>query len=581
MRMRRRNFIGCIGALPLVGVGTAFADEKPLLRIGVLTDTHVGRTKSTCGRVRQAHDLFRRHSVEMIVNVGDVADYHFPTGYAAYRKTVEEAYAGVPAAERPKELFVYAAHDYFNYRGNSRKEWAQHATEAYAQMQRHIGAENGPYAQGSIKGFPYVVLPQVMTGGVDFAKCEKMIADAVTANPGKPVFVFAHEPPAGTTRCGTGHPKKRAIFNKYPQVVNISGHTHGTLAEERAIWQGEFTSVNVGCLQKWGSGRSGAVGYSSPAMQNYGVLIVDVYSSRIVFRRFDVRDGAEYRAENPWMIPWPFDPASAPYSLKNRKDMYTVPRFAEGAALSVMDSKMESGGVQLTVPATSGEPRPFVYRVRMDRLDDEGKWSVHTRRDFIGDVWQREHERPAKYEQEFPSAYFEPGRKYRFRVAPVNFWGREGEVIEVEFAAPECNFKSEVVWESSNPMDECPILSNVTQKTLQPRDGKFCKLDNHYAWFVFPKGVWDGEQGTRFRLVADIHTIQKREPTWTLVLVNAQPWKYGSGRVCTPGGDSGTFRYVMDLSKKEASHVYHLLIREGGEGKLRIERIRLERLPPA
>jgi hypothetical protein len=248
--------------------------------------------------------------------------------------------------------------------------------------------------------------------------------------------------------------------------------------------------------------------------------------------------------------------------------------------LTVEASKKESGGVLLTIPVTSGEPRPFVYRVMLDHLDDEGKWSVHARRDFIGDVWQREHERPAKYEQEFPSAYFEPGRKYRFRVAPVNFWGREGEVIEVEFAAPECNFKSEVVWESSNPMDECPMLSNVTQKTLQPRDGKFCKLDNHYAWFVFPKGVWDGEQGTRFRLVADIHTIQKSVPTWTLVLVNAQPWKYGSGRVCTPGGDSGTFRYVMDLSKKEASHVYHLLIREGGEGKLRIERIRLERLPP-
>ena len=444
-------------------------------------------------------------------------------------------------------------------------------------MQRHIGAKNGPYAQGSVKGFPYVVLPQVMTGGVDFDKCEKMIADAVAANPGKPVFVFAHEPPFKTTRCGTGFPKKREMFNKYPQIVNISGHTHGTLAEERAIWQGEFTSVNAGCLQKWGSGRSGAVGYSSPAMQNYGVLIVDVFASRIVFRRFDVRDGAEYRAENPWMIPWPFNPATAPYNRKNRKDINDVSHFAAGAELVVTDSKKESGGVLLTIPNTSGETRPFVYRVRMERLDDNGKWLVHTRRDFIGDVWQRVDERPLNYEQEFPRSYFEPGRKYRFCVAPVNFWGKEGKPLKVEFAAPECSVKPEIVWESANPMDECPVLSDPLKKTLQPRDGAYCKMTSHYAWVSFPEKVWDGDKGTKYRLVIDMHTIQKESPTWTMVLVNQQPWKYGSGRICTPGGDSGTFRYVIDFEKKEAFHVYHLLIREGGAGKLRIERLRLER----
>ena len=575
MTMRRRSFIGCVGALPFAG--SVFADERPSLRIGVLTDTHVGKTKSTCGRVKLAYGLFRKHNVDMIVNVGDVADYHFPTGYAAYRKTVEEAYAGMPAAGRPKEVFVYAAHDYFDFKGNSRKEWAQHATEAYAQMQRHIGAENGPYAQGVIKGFPYVVLPQVMTGGVDFAKCEKMIAEAVAANPGKPVFVFAHEPPSGTTRCGTGHPKLREIFNRYPQIVNISGHTHGTLAEERAIWQGEFTSVNVGCLQKWGSGRSGSVGYSSPAMQNYGVLIVDVYPSKIVFRRFDVRDGAEYRAERPWMVPWPFDPASAPYSRENRKDAEDVPGFACGAALSVSASKKEEGGVLLTIPNASGETRPFVWRVRMERLDGEGKWRMHTRRDFIGDVWQRAHERPASYGQEFPRAYFEPGGKYRFLVAPVNFWGNEGKPLEIEFAAPECAVRPEIVWESADPMAECPVLSDPVGKTLQPRDGGYCKMTSHYAWVNFPDTVWNGEKGTKYRLVADIRTIQKESPTWTLVLVNRQPWRYGSGRVRTPPGDSGTFRYVIDFEKKEASHAYHLLIREGGAGMLRMERIRLER----
>lgn len=581
MTMRRRSFIGCAGAFPLVGAGTVFADEKPLLRIGVLTDTHVGTTKSTCGRVRLAYDLFRKHNVELIVNVGDVADMHYPTGYKAYRQTVEEIYAGVPASARPKELFAYAAHDYFDYRGSNRREWAKHATEAYAEMRKHIGATNGPYDEGSVKGFPYVVFPQVMTEGVDFARCEKMISDAVAANPGKPVFVFAHEPPARTTRNGRGHPKIREIFDRYPQIVNISGHVHGSLSDERSIWQGNFTSVSAGCLKKWGGGPQGVIGNNAPYMQNYGVLIVDVYSSRIVFRRFDVRGGEECHTSNPWMIPWPFDPATAPYRMETRKDVAEVPRFAAGAALSVAPSAKHDGGILLTVPSASGDPRPFVYRVRMEHLSADGKWRKHVRRDFFGDAWQRARDRPASHGQEFASSYFEPGEKYRFIVSPVNCWGREGEPLRTEFTAPERKSVPQVVWESRNPMEECPLLSDPAKKTLQPREGEFCKMTSRYAWIVFPDGVWDGEKGSRFRLIIDIHTVQKEWPTWTFVLVNVHPWKYGTARVSTPTGDSGTLRYVMDLTKREASFVYHLLVREGGNGLIRFDRIRIERLPDA
>ena len=55
MVVGRRRFIGCMGALPLVGGMAAFAEEKPLLRMGVLTDTHVGETKASCRRRQLSH----------------------------------------------------------------------------------------------------------------------------------------------------------------------------------------------------------------------------------------------------------------------------------------------------------------------------------------------------------------------------------------------------------------------------------------------------------------------------------------------------------------------------------------------
>ena len=116
MTIGRRRFLECAGTIPFVGALSAFADGKPLLRIGVMTDTHIGKNKKSCARVKLAYELFRRHGVDLMANVGDVADFHFPTGYKAYRETVEEVFADVAPENRPEELFVYAAHDYFNYK---------------------------------------------------------------------------------------------------------------------------------------------------------------------------------------------------------------------------------------------------------------------------------------------------------------------------------------------------------------------------------------------------------------------------------------------------------------------------------
>lgn len=576
MAVGRRRFIGCMGALPLVGGMSAFAEEKPLLRMGVLTDTHVGETKASCRRVKLAYRLFRNHGVDMIVNVGDVADYHYPKGYKAYRETVNEVYAKVAVADRPKELFVYAGHDFFKYKDSARKDWHRHATAAFADMQRLIGASNGPYAQGSIKGFPYVVLPQTMTEGLDLARCERMIAEASAANPGKPVFVFAHIPPANTTRSGRGHPEKLKMFSKYPQIVNISGHTHGSLSDERAIWQGMFTSVNAGCLQNWGDGRDGIVGNSVRRMSNHGVLIVDVYASRIVFRRFDVRDGREYHAENPWVVPWPHDPATAPYALERRNRNMPKPAFAPEAELKLAPLK-SAGGVVLTVPVTVGEPRPFAYRVRLERREADGRWLSHARRDFFGDVWQRESERPEKYEMEFADAYFCDGGRYRFRVAPVNFIGVEGKCVSLEYDASASESES-IVWECADPMKDCPFLFGLAGKEPVSRKGDFYEMDGRDARLVFPKGVWEGEKGAKFRFIADIHTVQESLPAWTLVLRNPKPLKNATGRVSTPPGDSGMLRYVLEFEKIQSNHDYYLLVREGCAGKIRFGKIRIERV---
>ena len=216
MQTTRRGFLGGAAAFaPFAANLWAVEAEAPLLKIGVMTDTHVGTTKGSCARARLAYEMFRDMGVDLIANVGDVADHHYPTGYVAYREMEEETFAKVPAAKRPKELFVYAWHDAYAYKDHPREAATKDSPEAFADMEKLIGATNGPYAEGEIKGYPYVVIPQLYgTQGVDWRRFDKMLADAVASHPGKPVFVFAHQPPAGTTRSGRGIPKKRAVLNK-------------------------------------------------------------------------------------------------------------------------------------------------------------------------------------------------------------------------------------------------------------------------------------------------------------------------------------------------------------------------------
>ena len=574
MKATRRGFIG--GAAAFAPFATRlWAAEAPLLKIGVMTDTHVGKTKESCSRARLAYEMFRDMGVDLIANVGDVADHHYPTGYTAYREMVNETFAQVPAERRPKELFVYAWHDAYAYKGHPREASTKDSPEAFADMQKLIGSPNGPYAEGEVKGFPYVVIPQFYgTEGVDWKRFDKMLADAVASHPGKPVFVFAHVAPHGTTRSGRGVVEKRNVLNKYPQAINLSGHSHGSLRDERAIWQGEFTSVSIGCLQNWGGGLPGT---APKRMENYGAVLVEVFADRIVFRRFDVRDRKEYSANAPWTVPWPFDPATAPYRPSVRKPKMPAPNFAKGAAIEVKPDADPFSMMSVTFPAASVGTRAFAYRVELQRRV-EGKWSTFARKDLFGDFWMRESDRPAKVTQCIGAPYFDEGAEYRMVVAARNSWGVEGVPLEKTFTAPKPERKGELVWESADPMKDCPFVPGlVGGKAKKAVDG-FFEHGTGNARLVFPKDVWKGEKGTRFRFTLDMRTVQEKGPCWTIVLRNRKPLDNAVPRIATPVGDSGVQRYVMEFRKPNAAYTYYLLIREGAGGKVRFEHVKIERI---
>lgn len=77
---------------------------------------------------------------------------------------------------------------------------------------------------------------------------------AVNASADKPVFVFHHEHVKNTVYGssdfdGWGNRFFNGIFEKYPNVVDFSGHSHYPVNDPRSVWQKEFTAFGTGSLK--------------------------------------------------------------------------------------------------------------------------------------------------------------------------------------------------------------------------------------------------------------------------------------------------------------------------------------------
>lgn len=550
MNVNRRDFVcGGIGLAAtavlsrcLAGSGMGMASvrrpEPPLFRMGVMTDTHVGSTRASCGRVKAALDVFRKVGVDLIVNNGDIADHFNPPGYRALRELYTEAFPDT--VRRPREIWVYAWHDAYAFHGAPIGEEVKNAPAAFAEVRKCLGAEDPVTTSFVFRGIPMVVVNQ-------FDKEETfhaLVDNASRANPGKPLFVFSHEPPAGTVynswKWGNGYQAK--ILERYPMAVVFSGHVHNSLRNDLNIWQDKFTVLNAGCLQHWqGFLPNGQV----LDKQSYGVMTVDVFENRLCVRRFDVRSGEEIEPETPWNVELPCPSENAAYSSAMKRARAGVPQYPKGAAASVRAD--DFGSVTLTFPEVEGKTRAFHHRVDVEKMGEDGIWSYRTSRTVFGDSYLAEAKKDLSVE--FDYGFFNPGETVRFVIRPLNAYGVAGRALALEYRIPEPRVGYEVVVDSDWSQDAFPVRNENGRRRL-----------------VLPDGAFDGSPQSHFTLVCDIRTELPEDGHYVeLQLMDAKTGEARSPWFASPDGDSRTMRYVFSFChpKNSSSGTCHLQISRG------------------
>ena len=573
--INRRKFLACTAGLVPFARIFAMTKEAPVMRLGVMSDTHVGKTVESCGRLRMALELFKAKGAELIINNGDIADHFYPTGYQAYRQVAEEVYGSNYA---PQEIFAYAWHDAFDYHQHTRDQVVSDAPIAFEEVRRLLKAPNGHTAEVRFKGYTFLVMPQ-FTGSKGFLswdEYEAKVASACRANPGKPVFVVDHVPPEGTVynSYNWGSSSLRKVLDKYPQVVDFSGHVHGSLRNDLLIWQKEFTVINSGCLQKWDGLLSG----NEPAnKQAFGVLTVDVYSDRLLVRRWDVRDRSEIDPEHPWVVPLPFAAETAPYVRARRAATEPKPRFSPSARLSVVPEGRPFAGFRLSFPEVGAHT--MLYRIAAQRKDGNGDWATFTWLETYSDYWMYPKDRTGRAEFLFRPEYFNPDTEYRFMVAPVNQYGVSGRPICAEAKSPAVFAKKETLYVSEHPMQELVFCrSRGSNRHVVADDGFYGPISGG-QWLKLPEGLFKGPKGTKFLATIDMRTVQPAEGSqWGISFYDPIRSTCVSGRMLTPPGDSSDERYVLEFVKRNDLDTCYIQFDWGTDGRVKFNRLKIERV---
>lgn len=556
MSWSRREFVAGASAFGVAGGTEVFAAaEKPVWTAGIMTDTHVQTRRKDASLVRKACELFARRKVDLVVNCGDICETYDPRGYAAIRKVYDEVFAGL----RPQEIWVYAYH-----------EWVRRLKEPHdtvmADVQKHLKAKNGPYASMTLRGYPIVVVPQITW---ETAKVEEMISAAEKAHPDPriPVFVFDHEAGWNTNDATItwGTYDRLELYSRHPRVILVSGHAHSSLRSELNCWLGGYASINAGCLDKWRGDAAAATYVGKP---EYGVLIMEVYRSRVVFRRFDVRDGSEYSPDAPWTVALPYKHSEDPFARLRNDGGAGIPQFPGGAALSVGFDGDPAGKVMLKFPAASVD-KDYLYRI--DISDDKGV-RLGCREEY-GQFYLGDAEKSSVITLAVPAGYFEPGKRYGLSVTPCDCLRRSGRPISAEFVMR--GRTGETVWDCADPMTACRFLSGRTGSSPVPLKDGYYGMSVRDNRLVLPENIWDGAKGTRFRLTVDLEMKSSR--VWAFVLCNAEKYRPVNPRIYSPREKKFRQRVVIEFAKPTDGFRGVFVVKEGGRGEVRFLRVRLER----
>ena len=339
-----RRAVGLLVLCPLLCACAAKPAEDPVLRVGIVSDVHIGfhSTYQQSERLEKVLTFFKNRGVDAVMIPGDLQDHWTTPQYdmADQIGWIEEFtdiwFRVFPdgkndvTGQKIVPLFIYGNHD------------EDLCAEGY--WPERLGQYQDAFAT-QIKGYWFV--------GAHYTREEEARelihqAAAQAKQDGKPFFYMQHLPVQASV-LGSGVGLKNTGTTVYEDIrdfdhaVVFSGHTHIPLTDERSIWQpgpkdaSRFTAVNCATIN-----YSWIASYTS--MEINGIpdhtqqaMLMTVDGAQVTLERYSFY-GDENVDGDPIGLPWSFDALAPekPYGYDVRAAQAAAPEFDTDAQLEIV-----------------------------------------------------------------------------------------------------------------------------------------------------------------------------------------------------------------------------------------------------
>ena len=342
----------------------------PLLRIGILSDTHINADTrySMYDRLEKALMFYKQKGVDGILITGDLQDNRTtPEEAVSAMEELQEIWLRVfpnnindLTGEYVEPMFIYGNHD-----------------EALVEQQYWFDGIGSDYEDAwikEIKGYQFV--------GVHYTKessnlTQKLLEQAKEASGDKPWFFAQHVPMKDTviggmaSYDGNRFPIQSTV-KKSANCVVFTGHTHIPITDERCIWQSngkkdaQCTVVSCGTQHYSYLKDFSELEINGDDHQTQQGMYMIVDGSQVTLERYSFTDMeltysegvGQINADDAKMIgvPWVFDAAQKEnriYDYEDRAEAAQHPKFSEGAVLEI--TELTETAVTVKIPAATVE----------------------------------------------------------------------------------------------------------------------------------------------------------------------------------------------------------------------------------
>jgi len=304
------------------------------------------------------------------------------------------------------------------------------------------GGYDSPDAHLIIKGFHFILLStSVERRGKDYepdkqawlaAQIKAAAEDDPTGR--RPIFVFHHFPISETIfDSAWSRETLRPIIEKYPQVIDFSGHSHYPVNDPRSVWQGEFTAVGCGALcffEQDYSEKEGCLimpsrdGYQGDNVSehkdaaHYIIVEADANNAvKIMGYSLNVHDFIM----EPIYIRSVGDPSQFKYT-DARKTNAKAPEFSADAQIEIVNIDSES--IKVKFPQGHGEEPVLHYRC-----------GVYNNDGLVNEFYSKSCYSITPMPKEFIAMIRElsPDTEYSMKITAISPWKKESEPICLTF----------------------------------------------------------------------------------------------------------------------------------------------------